>query len=463
MKIIFIRHSSIADEIIPPLHFGYLASSLSQKHTVLIYDQLRDKFSNDRLIKFLLHEEPDLIGFSAYTKDIGHIKILVRKIRNILPDTKMVLGGVQMSLMPRETFKYLSEYIDFGFIGESETSFSRFVDAIDGGNRSSGLEEFTNLVWLKNEKVIINEQVYPKNLDELPFPRWELIDPRSYPEAPHGAFIRQFPVASIISSRGCSYSCSFCAVPSISGKKVRYRSLDNVMEEIKFLYKYYGVKEFHIEDDNFSMKRSRVIDFCERLLKENLGLTWSFPNGLRLSNLDIPTLKLMKMAGCYSINVGIESGNNEILKRIKKKITREDIKEQVFMVKQVGMDIGGFFIIGFPGESIQEMRETIKFARELPLDRIGISYFQPYPGTEEYEKLMASGEYQLDLATNSLSLHTISYIPDDMTAKKLRWIRFTGFIRFYFRVKISIKLLKEIKSLKHCMFILKRGIRWLSS
>ncbi len=139
------------------------------------------------------------------------------------------------------------------------------------------------------------------------------------------------------------------------------------------------------------------------------------------------------------------------------------MKEQVSKVKKAGIDIGGFFILGFPGETVHQMRRTINFARDLNLDRIGISYFQPYPGTKEYSILVDSGDYRLYLNGNRLSLHSISYTTMGVGKRKLRMLRCIGFIKFYFRFKIFIKLIKAVKDLDHLIFIVRRGIRWLST
>ena len=463
LKISFIRHLAVADEVIPPLHFAYLASNLSRKHSVKIYEQLRDRYSDEQLIETILQEKPDILGFSAFTKDIKHIHDLVSKIRPKLSGTKIVLGGVQMTMMPEETYKYMDNLIDFGFAGESEHAFSLFVEFLDSNRSGVGLEEVPNLIWKENGAIKRNKMNFTENLDDLEFPLWELIPPNSYPKAPHGAFMRQFPIAPTVTSRGCPYACTFCAAGSISGKRARYRSVDNVIEEIKYLKKRFGVREIHIEDDNFSFKRERVVDFSERLLKEDMGITWALPNGLRLNSLDIKTLKLMRRAGCYAVNVGVESGNDGILKKIKKGITKETIRSKILLVKEAGIDVGGFFIIGFPGETVKEIKETIDFSRLLPLDRIGVSYFQPYPGTEEYNKLAERGEYKFDLANSKHTLHTISYVPKNLTRKELKKWRFKAFTSFYLRPRIFIKLVKEIRSFEQMKYIIKRGLRWLNN
>ena len=463
IKISFIRHLAVADEVMPPLHFGYLASSLPKKHNVTIFDQLRDRVSDNHLIELLVRDNADVIGFSAYTKDISCVMSFVSKIKPLLPNAKIVLGGVQMSLMPVETFEYFNGDIDYGFVGESEVAFSMFIDAIDEDPSNFDTKRIPNLVWKVDGSVKVNPIKYSLELDDLPFPAWELMPPSSYPKAPHGAFFKQHPFTAIITSRGCPYPCTFCAAGSLSGKKVRYRTLGNVVEEIKLLRNKFGIKELHIEDDNFSIKKERVIEFSERILREVPGINWAFPNGLRLNSLDLPTLKLMRRAGCHSMNVGIESGNNDILHKIKKSTTREQTKEKIGLVKDAGLNIGGFFIIGFPGETTEEIKDTIKFARELPLDRIGISYFQPYPGTSEYKKLYDAGEYEMVLDNSRHSLHTISYVNKNLTENKLKSLRFEGFFRFYFRPKIFIKLLKEVRSLEYFKYILKCGLRWLSN
>ena len=125
--------------------------------------------------------------------------------------------------------------------------------------------------------------------------------------------------------------------------------------------------------------------------------------------------------------------------------------------------IGGFFIIGFPWETVDEIKDTINFAKKLDLDRIGISYFQPYPGSKEYKRMLDSDGYKLDLCNNNLSLHTINNVSKNVTQKKLRWLRLLGFIKFYFRPTIFIRFFKEVKSLEHLRFIIKRGVRWLTS
>lgn len=462
MKIILLRHFSISDEIISPLHFGYIASTINSRHSIIIADQLLSKISDKNLIRYLIKEEPDILGISAYTKDIFHAKQFLAALKPALPRTLVVLGGVQISLMPRETFEFLSPYLDFGFIGESEYHFADFIERLKNGHDPENFKDLDGIIYRSRDSLEVHPAKLIPDLDALPFPRWDLMPPGKYPKSPHGAFYKQHPYAPIITSRGCPYPCTFCSAGALSGKRIRYRSIGNVFEEMRYLIKHDHVREFHIEDDNFSQGRKRVHDFCERILKLGEKITWCFPNGLRIDHLDLETMRLMHRAGCYAINIGVESGNNERLLKIKKRITTEAIRERISMAKEAGLDIGGFFIIGFPDETADEIRSTFKFISTLDLDRIGISYFQPYPGCEEYSKLVEKGEYSFDLSSSRHSLHTITYLPKNLSRKELKRLRFCGFVAFYFRWKIFFNLIRTIKSLEHLTFILKRGLRWLS-
>ncbi len=464
LSVVFVRINSVADEIIPPLHYGYLAASLPVSCNVSLIDMLRDNMDENCLLKEISSKRFDLICLSGYSKDIVPIRNLSGKLKEHFPESIIVLGGVQSSLMPEATLEFVEPNVDFCFTGDGENSLAKFVVNTECSNFSHDiLREIPGLVFRLDEKIVKNPAELIVDLDSIPFPKWDLMPPASYPKSPHGAFFRQFPYAATYATRGCPFPCTFCSASRVSGKTVRHRSVENIMEEIKFLNKNYGVKEIHFEDDNFSVKRKLLVEFCEALLKEDLGITWSFPNGLRLEILDLDELRLMRRAGCYAVNVGVESGSDRILKRMKKGVTTEKMRESIARVKKAGIDIGGFFIIGFPSETKEDILQTIKYTKTLELDRIGVSYFQPYPGTKEYDDLVKCGKFSYDMSLMKLSLHTINYINDNLTKGQLHWLRRKAFFTFYFRLNIFVKLLKEVKNFEHMRFILKRAIRWLIS
>lgn len=246
---------------------------------------------------------------------------------------------------------------------------------------------------------IVNKQMYDydrtpiDNLDELPRPAYHLLNINKYLElAPGHNGYKQKPFMPMLTSRGCPASCTFCAIANHWGKKPRYRSAENVLAEIDFLVKEYGIKEIHFEDDNLTADRERAIKIFDGLIERNYGLTWTVPSGMAIYSLDDELLEKMAQSGCYSVSLAIENGNQEIVTKIMKKPV--DLKKVAPMVKKIrdtGMDVRGFFILGYPGETKMDIESTIKFARELQLDWSHFFIFSPLPGTEIYQTCIDKG------------------------------------------------------------------------
>jgi len=281
--------------------------------------------------------------------------------------------------------------------------------------------------------------------------------------APHGGFFKNYPVAPIITSRGCPYSCTYCAGHLISGKKIRYRSINKVIEEIKILYNQYHIREIHIEDDNFTFNHEFVFDFCRKLKENNLNITWTCPNGVRLDTLNKELLSAMKEAGLYALSVGIESGSDRILKDMKKNLTKKEIREKIKLIRDCDLEVSGFFIIGYPTETKEDINETIKFSLELDLARAGFFIFKPFPGTEAANQLVTKGELK-EMSDNEWAhfvLADVVYSPPGLNKEELKKLRKKALMRFYFRPKIVFKFLAGIRNLSHLKIILKRINSWL--
>ena len=292
---------------------------------------------------------------------------------------------------------------DFAFASEAEEGLPMIVDLLGDlapEKRRRALHEdgldlahIPNLIWRHDGGTVGNPVRVIEDLDSIPMPAWDLIDPASYPHQAHGTFTRQVPSAATIATRGCPYPCTFCAAGINSGKAIRWRGLEPLLDELKFLHTRYGIREFHFEDDNFTLKRERVLEFCEGLSRLNMGVTWALPNGLRLDKLDKEVLQAMERAGCYGFAVGIESGSQRVLNLMAKHLTLERIEEQLHLIASTTkIDVTGFFILGFPGETREEMQETIRFAMRLPMVKANFGSYMPHPGTKEYRKLKADGK-----------------------------------------------------------------------
>jgi radical SAM superfamily enzyme YgiQ (UPF0313 family) len=460
MNVLLVKLNAQADEIIPPVGLGYLAAALMEKHHVEILDCVKENKNLPELLAFLSEKKFDMAGFLFFSMNYGQIMEYSAAIKEKFPKIFIVVGGPHPSAMPKETLGEIHD-IDFAFVGEAELGFAQLADALDKKKvEESDLERVASLVWRRSGKVVVNARKILENLDAIDLPAWDLLKPETYPQAPHGSFSKQFPTAPIIITRGCPYSCTFCGGSLVSGKRIRYRSLGNVIKEIALLVEKHGIKEIHIEDDNFTMNRSFVENFCKTLIKKNFGITWACPNGIRLDTIDRDLLLLMKKSGLYSVSVGIESGSDRILKLIKKSLTTRQIKEKIELIDSVGLSVIGFVMLGFPTETRAEIEQTIGFVCSLPLKRINFSCLQPFPGTEVYDSLIAAHEID-NVEWDKCFLFRANYAPKGISVEELRKLRQKGLRKFYMRPKIILSLLGEIKTPKQFYFVVRRGIRWL--
>lgn len=445
------------DEIQPPLGLGYLATAIRDKHSVRILDCVKEKMEMGQFRKELAKEKYDAIGIQCYTFSAIAVKEMISIIKGICPDAITIIGGPGPSVEPNIVHEFINA--NFGFKGEAEIGFPMLIESI--GVKNADLGSIPGLIWKNGKEIMINQQGFIDNLDELKQPSWDLLMPESYPLAPHGAFFKKMPTAPIFATRGCPYCCTFCAGFAVSGRKIRHRSIKSIVDEIEMLHKDHGINEIHIEDDNFTLKRQFVVDFCNELARRKLDIAWACPNGVRLDTLDAELLAMMKKSGLYVVSVGIESGSNRILKDMRKSLTKEKIREKVNLIHAAGLDIVGFFILGYPGETTKDINATIDFACELPLKRASFMLFKPFPGTEATERI----KHELCITEKdraNFSLHKVAYSPKGMTFSELKKLRRKALLRFYMRPKIIFSLYSNIKSFQHLKYVLLREIRWLT-
>ena len=461
MRVALVKILSVADEVVPPFGLGYLADAVRRRgHEAAVVDALRDKLGEETLVSRLAGLKPDLVGVLLFSKDLRIVRSLLRAVREAVPGAKTCVGGPHPSAVPSETMEYFGDCLDFAFIGEAETGLPMLMDLLRDGE-TGGFQEVPGLVHRADGAVAVNPRVFVEDLDVLAV-AWDLIPPASCPRAPHGAYYRQFPVAPIVTSRGCPFQCTFCAAECVSGRKVRRRSVENVVSEIEMLRDRYGVREIHIEDDNFTGKKEYVLAFCEALRRRVPGISWTCPNGVRVDTLDREMLAAMKASGLYFLSVGVESGSDRILKKMKKSLTVGRIEEKVRLVRETGIEVSGFFMLGFPGETLAEMEETIRFALRLPLARASFANFQPFPGCEEFATLRERGEIPVDWESFEPTLQSTTYAPAGTTAQALRTLRKRALWRFYGRPRVAWGMVRGIRSLDHAGWVLRRGWRWLT-
>lgn len=438
----------------PSLGLGYIASVLRNNgNNITLLHSLQRNFSFKDFRNFINENNFDVIGIQMFTYDITPVKKHLSIIKKLKPKTIVILGGYHPSGVRESIFKEFPE-ADFAFLSEVEIAFPELLEQLQKDNPD--FQKVPNLMWRKGNSVIVNPVKVVEDLDTIPFPAWDLMDPREYPKAPHGAFFKSFPTAPIIITRGCPMECTFCAGKAVTTRKIRKRSIKNVIEEIKLLKENYGVNDFLIEDENFTLHKKHVKEFCETLLILKMNITWSCPSGVRLDTLDEDMLKLMERAGCHSLAVGIEFGSQRIHDLTRKHLTLETIKKKMSYFRKVHIKTTGFFMFGIPGETKKEMMQTIKFAKSLNIDRAQFNNFMPLPGSQLYVELREKGMKRID--HDHFFVHDVGYVPETMTRKMMKNIQRRAYLEFYLRPKIIMGLLKEITSFNHFWMLFIRFI-----
>jgi len=441
----------------PPLGIGYIASYLKKDgNTVDFIDLGNEKMNDNEFTGILKVKSYDFIGIQLYSYHLNLAKKYSEIIKRCLPNCRVVVGGPHPSTEPAHTLNYLN-CVDFAIRAEGEKSFAGLVKLVMNPAIEE-LEKIPNLVYRCNGNVHVNPIELEDNLDIFPMPDWELLNPNKYALAPQGIFVKNRPVAPISITRGCPYNCTYCAGFAVMGRKIRKRSIDNVFLEIEYLYSKYGVKEIHIIDDNFTFHRQIVIEFCEKIIKENINICWACPNGVRIDSLDKELLQLMERAGCVSFGLGIESGSEWILKKMKKNLKPDTVKEKVDLIKKcTSIYTTGFFLIGYPEEGRDDIIKTINFAKGLKIDMAAFAIVQPLPGTDLFNHWSLKNNITLeDIDWDNFFHIGVFEGVSELTAKELRQLQKKAVREFYLRPHIIIGILKRIKTFTQLITITKR-------
>ena len=458
MKVLLVKPWNLSDHIQPSLGLGYLATAIRGRHEVAILDCIRENIRIEGLEALLRESRPDVLGLQCYTFDLRFVLQAVQAAKRVSRETVTVVGGPHPSALPEDLFHRAGEDLDFAFVGEAETGFSMLLDALWDGRAE--YRAIPGLVWRDGGRIRSKLPAFPEDLDALGMPAWDIIRPETYPESQHGAFYRQFPIAPIMVTRGCPYPCTFCAGHVVSGRKIRRRSAGHVLAEIRRLNRDFGIQEFHVVDDNFTQDRDYAKDFLRQLKAMDLGMSWAVPNGVRMDPLDGELLGLMKDTGLYLISLGIESGSDRMLKLMRKGMTTGGIRASVRMIREAGIDMAGFFILGYPGETVETIRETIRFSVELPLKRANFFTYLPFPGSESFRMLQAGGRLR-EVDWERFYFMNAAYVPEGLTRKALKRRQRLAFLRFYARPGILAYQIRSIRSLRHLYYLAKRFFHWI--
>ncbi len=349
------------------MHNSYLEALKNENH--LVWSEVTNVISEF---------QPDIVGMSVMTSKYSSALEITNICKKINHNIIIIWGGFHPSIRPDEV---LSNYnVDFVVRGEGERTLTELVGSISECNKN--YHEIDGLSFRKDGVIIHNKpRSLIQNLDEIPAPARNLsLKDKLYSPK---------DLNMLISSRGCPFRCTYCGASNIWGRMVRARSSGNVIKEMEDMIEQFGIREFYFVDDSFTVNRARVIELCEVIRRKGLDITWRCAT--RVDLIDTELIKEMKKAGCSGLHLGIETGSQRMLKCIKKGITLDQVKNAIQILRKNRMDWRAYFMVGFPQETIEDIKETMKFMKEIDPPAIDLSIFTPYPGTELFEDVMRLG------------------------------------------------------------------------
>lgn len=312
--------------------------------------------------------QPDVVGITTMTIQYASAMQTARMVKNWRQDCTVIMGGAHASVMPKGMIDWPAT--DIVVKGEGEEAFLEIIKKLKAGDKNVG--SIAGVITKDDLSNIDTAPLEIEDLDALPFPdRNSLENLENYSPEDMGL---------MLTSRGCPYRCSYC---SNFSRKTRFRSVDNILDEIAQVQKNFGSKQFMFKDDSFTLRNKRIKELCEQLLHRKVGILWE--STTRLDLIDDDLIKLMKKAGCNRIGVGVESGDEEMLKIYNKKLNKDKIRKGIEVLNRNNMFWTGYFMMGLPMERKEQMLRTLEFMKELSPPYSAIGIYKPYPGTRIFE------------------------------------------------------------------------------
>ncbi|MBU1164137.1 B12-binding domain-containing radical SAM protein [Patescibacteria group bacterium] len=427
---------------VPPLGLGYIASALEiAGHEVKIIDAETDNLDLLGVIKAAKEFNPELIGLSTTTITFHKAREAAEKIKEELDNIKIVLGGPHLVIFPEITLKF--KCFDYGVINEGELTIVDLAKAIENNADTQNVE---GIVYRQGDEVKVTQpRQFIQNLDESPQVAWHLLSLGKYQDV----LAKKRTFASMITTRGCPYNCIYCERDCRLGRTYRMRSVKSVIDELDTLYNKYNIQEIIFYDDTFTVDKKRTIELCNEITKKDWNIIWECRT--RVDLVDEELIKIMKKAGCYRIRFGVEAGNEEILKVLKKNINKEQIKRAFKLCKQYKIETFAYFMIGSPQETKETVKESINFSIELDADYVMFSPTQLHgQGTDLFQWAVEHGHIDKDYWKKWVSGEKLESFPllsttELSSADVIKYVKY-GYRKFYFRPKSIFRMLGKVRN-----------------
>ncbi len=392
----------------------------------------------ERILEEIRSFAPDMVGLSCvFSSQWSAVRILSRQIKQAIdPDMVVVTGGTHPSFLPEMALS--GSEVDYVVIGEGELGL-RHIIAFHNGQ--GDLEEIDGIAYRENGETVVRPRTsWIEDLDRLPFPARDLLPMEKYFESrvPMGLHWRKTRNTPLVSSRGCPLQCPFCSSWRHWGGRFRKRSAANVLAEIEHLRQTYDVRELKWQDDNLTTDRKRAMQIFSGMIERGLAMPWNTPNGIALWTLDEEMLRLMKQSGCYELTLAVESGDPASFRSyIRKPFSLDQAKETARLARRCGITTVAYFIIGFPGETLAQINNSMRFARDLRADYMIPFIFNPLPGSELWQRCLEQGYIDENYAYEKANHYFQSdLITGDFTTRDLRRIQSVAYFKNLLRMPL---------------------------
>lgn len=444
------RYYSDNMAILPPLSLLPLVSYIKKtnSHSVKVIDMPILNFTLSDLEKEILAFEPDVIGITCMINKWYAVVKILRYIKEQFPRIKTVVGGFNPMEFPQETI--LHECVDFMVLGTGQEPLKRLLDYLEAGKRD--LTEIKGLFPRDSSKRDFEEEKQRLSPDIFPFPDRTCVPYKKY----SSAISQRFPSTVMISSDGCPFHCNFCNTSNM--REIIIRDPVRVVDEMEECARL-GIREIMFQDELFTIKRDRVIKICQEIIDRNLDVFWNFKSRIDLIWEDM--LPYFKRAGCSNIHFGVENGNDEILERMNKGITTNQIRHVFRMLREYKIDGSASFMLAYPGETLEQIQNTIDFAIELDPSFVQFSVTCDFPKTQIYYDNLDRGKYEEDIWKRFIIDPSPQFKPpystDSFNENQLQDILNYAYKKFYSRFGYIKKRLLAVRNSKQFAHQLKIG------
>ena len=412
----------------PPMGLLYLAGKLlDDGHDVRIYDVDIEDIKPDELANLIHEFDADLVGITSTTPTILEAHNIALAIKAV-HEAPVIIGGAHVTVVAEQLLEKYPVF-DFAALGEAEITLSEFVTCLETGG---DFADVAGILYRRDGNII---RTLPRplieDLDELPFPARHLVKNELYKWAPPKQEVT--PMTGFLSKRGCPYKCTFCSQDQVFTRSVRYRSVENVLDELEWIVNDLGIHHIHIFDDTLVLDRARAMEICKGIKDRGLKFTWE---GMARANLvDEELLRTQVDVGLTQLSLGVESGNPEILKSIQKNVTIDQIREAYRLGKKIGIETRAFAILGHPNETKKSAWDTIFLLRGIKdIDMLYLNIMVPYPGTAAWF-LARAGQAGYRLLSEDFENYVRYETPvievNDLTASDLARMQKLGLWLFY--------------------------------